>query len=319
MKSPYLLSGSYAYDTVLQHPQAFRQRILPDAIDRLNVSFDVAAVGEEFGGCAGNIAYNAALLHDYPMLVGNLGHDGARYLTRLSGLGLDTTGLRLIPVLPTAHAWMLTDAQGNQIISFHAGAMSAPVVPPYAPPALWHIAPEDPVNMVRLALAARAGGFDYFFDPGQALPLLLEGAAEEVGSFLSVLKDAKGIFVNDYEFELLAKRYDVRQLLTCRDHFIVRTRGQAGIELLYEGLACTMPVAQAEAVVDPTGCGDAFRAGFLHAYTRKRPIHACVALGAVMGALAVGSAGGQNHRASVDEVYARARTYNRTATIEFMD
>ncbi|MEX3983755.1 carbohydrate kinase family protein [Paraburkholderia sp. EG287A] len=315
----YLVSGSFAYDTVLHHPQAFRQRILPEVIDKLNVSFDVAAVGEAFGGCAGNIAYSAALLGDEPMLVGNLGADGDRYLQRLQHLGLDTTTLGVIPVLPTAHAWMLTDATGNQIISFHSGAMSAPVRLPYAPPALWHIAPEDPVNMLTLARAARASGVEYFFDPGQCLPVLLEGAGEHVESLLPVLQDATGIFLNDYEFELLAARYDIRRLLTKPEQFIVRTRGSAGVELLHEGRACTMPVAEAEAVVDPTGCGDAFRAGFLHAYTRGRSLHACVGLGAVMGALAVGAHGGQGHHATAEEVYARARTYNRTATIEYMD
>ncbi|HDR9106029.1 carbohydrate kinase family protein [Paraburkholderia sp. A2RO-4L] len=307
MQPLYLLAGSYAYDTVLQHPQAFRQRILPDELDKLNVSFHVESVVEGFGGCAGNIAYNAALLGDAPMLVGNLGYDGERYIERIAHWGLDTTTLGIVKDQPTAHAWMLTDERANQIISFHAGAMKTRVLArPYSSPTLWHIAPEDPVNMVKLAGDARESGSDYLFDPGQALPALLEGAERGVIPLGDVLQGAKGIFVNEYEAELLMRR---RECLS-GGGFVVKTRGAAGVVLYEGGRSIALPPATARAVVDPTGCGDAFRAGFLHAYVRKQPLAACVSLGAVMGALAVGSEGGQNHRATQQEIYESWDRYN---------
>lgn len=298
MQPSYLLAGSYAYDTVLQHPQAFSKRILPEAIDRLNVSFNVESVIDEFGGCAGNIAYNAALLGDKPMLCGNLGHDGERYLHRIDGWGLGTSTLGFVQDQPTAHGWMLTDAAGNQIISFHGGAMAAAVKLPQVAPALWHIAPEDPVNMVKLAVAARARGAEYFFDPGQALPALLEGVAEHIAPLDEVLTEATGIFVNDYEARLLHRRFAPRKLL--RDgQFIVRTRGADSVALVSCAgrslMQMSIPTIAAQQVVDPTGCGDAFRAGFLHAYTRGKHLAICVVLGSLMASVVVASKGGQAH------------------------
>ncbi|RQR65557.1 carbohydrate kinase family protein [Burkholderia sp. Bp9125] len=313
MKRQYLLAGSYAYDTVLRHPHAFQQRILPHAIDKLNVSFSLDSVAEEFGGCAGNIAYNAALLWDEPMLVGNVGADGERYLKRLESWGLDNTTLGFVPDRPTAHAWLLSDARGNQLTSFHAGALKAPVRVPAAAPDLWHIGPEDQANMVTLALAAREAGASYFFDPGQALPALLDGVAEDIAPLEHVLADATGIFVNEYETELLRGQFpDLRTLLIRPDQFIVCTRGADGVEVLSHDGSLMLPCAKADAVVDPTGCGDAFRAGFLHGYARDWSLADCAALGSVMGALAVGSVGGQNHRATRVQVYARLRDYQET-------
>lgn len=312
MKRQYLLAGSYAYDTVLRHPHAFQQRILPHAIDKLNVSFSLDSVAEEFGGCGGNIAYNAARLGDDPVLVGNVGADGERYLTRIANWGLDNTTLGIVPDQPTAHAWLLSDARGNQLTSFHAGALKAPVRVPWAP-SLWHIAPEDQANMVMLALAAREAGAAYLFDPGQALPALLDGVADDIAPFEHVLADATGIFVNEYETELLRERFpDLRTLLIRPDQFIVCTRGADGVEVLSHDGMLTLPCAKAEAVVDPTGCGDAFRAGFLHGYARDWSLVDCAALGSVMGALAVASVGGQNHRVTLDEVYVRLQDYRDT-------
>ena len=310
MTKPYLLSGSFAYDTVLNHPQTFSQRIKPDAIDKLNTSFHIDSVSESFGGCAGNISYNAAHLNDKPMLVGNLGMDCDRYLACIEGWGLDTSTLGVVFGEPTAHAWMLTDSSGNQISSFHAGAMKSSVqFNPFSTPLLWHLAPEDPVNMVRLALLAREVGAEYFFDPGQALPALLEGVADHIAPLKDVIGGAKGIFVNEYEADQLFARLSLRDYLTNRYHFVVRTRGSAGVDLFHSGTATSLGPAPADSVVDPTGCGDAFRAGFLHAYVREHSLESCVALGAVMGALAVGSEGGQSHAVTCDDVYARSERY----------
>ncbi|KVP39817.1 PfkB family carbohydrate kinase [Burkholderia ubonensis] len=310
MPQVYLLAGSYAYDTVFMHPQAFSARIKRDALDKLNASFNLESVIEAYGGCAGNIAKNASLLGDAPMLVGNVGHDGGRYLSRIQSWGLDTTTVGIDETQPTAHAWILTDVDGNQLTSFHAGAMKAPVRLPSSVPALWHIAPEDPVNMVKLALAARAAGAEYFFDPGQALPSLLNKEASHIAPISIVLREAKGIFVNEYEAELLrAEVGDLRLLLTAQDQFIIRTRGAAGVDVIRREDSFSLPPAVPERVVDPTGCGDAFRAGFLHLYVQGHCLEACVAMGAVMGALVVASEGGQNHFISRKDIYARLDGY----------
>jgi len=310
MSRSYLLAGSYAYDTVFKHPQAFGMRIKADAIDKLNASFQLDAVIESYGGCAGNIAYNASLLGDKPTLVGNVGEaDGERYLQRIQRWGLDTSNIG-IRDLPTAHAWLLTDVNGNQLTSFYAGAMASRVEVPLSAPALWHIAPEDPSNMVRLALAARAAGAEYFFDPGQALPSLLNKDASHVAPLSVVLREAKGIFLNEYEAELLREQVcDLKLLLTAPDQFIVRTRGSKGVDLIRQEGSISLPPAVPARVVDPTGCGDAFRAGFIHAYVREHSLEDCVALGAVMGAVVVGCEGGQNYVAALRDLYARWSGY----------
>ncbi|KVP75222.1 carbohydrate kinase family protein [Burkholderia ubonensis] len=322
MSRSYLLAGSFAYDTVFTHPQAFGERIKPDAIDKLNVSLQLDSVTDAYGGCAGNIAYNAHLLGDSPLLMGHVGHDGERYLKRIAGWGLDCANIGVVEEKHTAHAWVLTDADGNQLTSFYAGAMAEPFSPVYSgalpysvygkAPSLWHIAPEDPANMVRLASTARQVGAKYFFDPGQALPSLLNKEASHISPLSFVLMDAQGIFLNEYEAELLCSEViDLKHLLAGRDQFIVRTRGAKGVDLIRREGTVTLPPAMPDQVVDPTGCGDAFRAGFLHAYVRERSLEECVALGAVMGALAVGSEGGQNHQASFDDIQERWAHYTQ--------
>jgi adenosine kinase len=314
MKRHYLLAGSFAYDTVFQHAKAFSVSIKPGSIDKLNTSFQLDSVVEAFGGCAANIGYNAALLGDSPLLVGNVGEeDGDRYLRRIEGWGLDTSDIGMVADQTTAHAWVLTDAKGNQMTSFYPGAMTSSVDVPAVAPALWHIAPEDPVNMVKLALEARARGVEYFFDPGQALPALIQGTAKHVASLEEVFAGAKGIFLNEYECSLVAGNYPVN-ILSSPDQFLVRTRGSCGADLVTQGDWIRVRPARPDAVVDPTGCGDAFRAGFLHGYVREKSLVECMSLGSVMGAVAVGSAGGQNHDVVREELYERWTTHLKTAT-----
>jgi adenosine kinase len=329
MSRPYLLSGSFAYDTVFSHPHAFGARIKPDAIDKLNASFQLDSVVEAYGGCAGNIAYNAAQLCDKPMLLGNVGADGERYLRRIESWGLDASTIGVVHEQPTAHAWVLTDKDGNQLTSFYAGAMATPLQSVHSgalptsiygkAPSLWHIAPEDPVNMVKLASTARAVGAEYLFDPGQALPSLLNKDASHISPLSVVLREAKGIFLNEYEAELLRSEViDLKHLLTGSDQFIVRTRGAKGVDLIRRDGQVSLPPATPDRVLDPTGCGDAFRAGFLHAYTRGHRLEDCVALGAVMGAVVVGCEGGQNYIASREDLYARWNSY-RAVVLGAMD
>lgn len=312
--SPYLLSGSFAYDTVLHHAAPFENSILPGAVSKLNVCFDIESVQEEFGGTGGNIAYNAALLNQSPVLVGAVGEDVQRYADWMRHLGLDTGTLTLAPNKPCAHAWITSDASSNQLTAFSRGAMMATPNVPADTPDLWHLAPEYPVNMATLALQAVEQGISYFFDPGQALPdfLAIPSMVDDILPLPAILAAAKGIFVNDYEAELLVARTGLTldTWLMLPGQFYVRTRGNQGV------LACVREdngalrtfecgVAPAAAIVDPTGCGDAFRAGFLFGYTKGWPMDESLALGSVMGSFAIEARGGQNHRPSHDAIWQR--------------
>lgn len=298
----YLLSGSFAYDTILRHGALFQASILPEAVAKLNVCFDIDSVKNELGGAGGNIAYNASLLSQRPMLVGCLGGDAAQYLDWLCKNGLDATTLSLVPDEGCAHAWITSDASGNQITAFSRGAMVRPVQIPEVTPDLWHLGPEHPANTARLALAAIDQGKSFLFDPGQVLPDFIAGTGSEVLPLDELLREATGIFVNDYEADLLiaATGESLEHWLTEPGQFIVRTRGADGVMLRVmhdSGSVSTYEcgVAPAAAIVDPTGCGDAFRAGFLRGYAEDWNIEDCLAMGVVMGSFAIESHGGQNH------------------------
>lgn len=314
----YLLSGSFAYDTIMHHPAPFEASILPEAVSRLNVCFDIGTVKDEFGGCGGNIAYNASLLGQSPMLVGCLGGDATAYLTWLSKNGQDASTLALIPGEGSAHAWITCDSAGNQIAGFSRGAMlRAPVVPAITPD-LWHLAPEYPINTATLARAALALGKEYFFDPGQVLPDYLSGVADSVMTLPELLRNATGIFVNDYEAELLiaATGQPLEHWLVEPGHFLLRTRGSNGVTLVVMGPGGVevfeSDVASASAIVDPTGCGDAFRAGFLMAYTAEESFEQCLAMGVVMGSFAIEAHGGQKHEPTREAIFGRVAKHTQT-------
>lgn len=312
--SPYLLSGSFAYDTILHHASPFENSILPDAVAKLNVCFDIASVQEEFGGTGGNIAYNAALLEQNPVLVGCVGQDIQRYAEWLRHNGLDVGTLTLAPNEACAHAWITSDAQGNQLTAFSRGAMMATPRVPSETPELWHLAPEYPVNIAQLARQAIEQGKTFFFDPGQALPdfLAVPSMVDAILPLVDLLRAAKGIFLNDYEAELLiaATGQPLEAWLTAPGQFFIRTRGSQGVTAQMrhaDGSIRTFEcgVAPADSIVDPTGCGDAFRAGFLYAYAHDWSMDEALTLGSVMGSFAIEARGGQNHRPSSDALWSR--------------
>jgi adenosine kinase len=314
MHAPYLLSGSFAYDTILHHAAPFDASILPAAVSKLNVCFDIASVQDEFGGTGGNIAYNAAMLKQRPVLVGSVGDDVQRYADWLRHQGLSTTSLTLAPGKACAHAWITSDAQGNQLTAFSRGAMTTQPILPATTPDLWHLAPEYPVNMATLARLAIEQGKAFFFDPGQALPdfLSVPSMVDDILPLPAVLTAAKGIFVNGYEAELLIARTSLplETWLMSPGQFYVRTRGSHGVlarQKQADGSIQTFEcgVAPTSAIVDSTGCGDAFRAGFLYAYTQNWSLDEALTLGSVMGSFAIEAHGGQNHRPSQDALWQR--------------
>lgn len=310
--APYLLSGSFAYDTLLRHPSPFQNSILPEAVARLNVCFDIDSVQEEFGGAAGNIAYNASILKQSPMLIGSVGEDVFRYVDWMKKNGLSDKTLTFVPDKTCAHCWITTDTAGNQISAFSRGAMLTRPIVPQSTPQLWHLGPEYPVNTAYLARQAIEEGKDFFFDPGQALPDFISGMGEPILPLHELLSAATGIFLNDYEAELLiaGTGEPLERWLTEPGQFYVRTRGGKGVMACYRTRTGSLQtynsdVAPTDAIVEPTGCGDAFRAGFLYGHTHGWSVEETLALGAVMGSLAIEAFGGQNHRPDLERVWKR--------------
>lgn len=318
----YLLFGSFAYDTILLHAGRFDARILPEALARLNVSFGVDSVQDEFGGNAGNIAYNSAILHQdttlgtnpvWPLLIGTLGEvDAAPYVARLSSMGHDVTTLKTVEGARCAHAWIMTDQRNNQITAFSSGPMAAGVKMPLDSPLpqLWHIAPEAPINMSAMAALAIEKGATFFFDAGPELPVLLDGVGRSHVEIVTVLEKAEGIFVNDYEAALLEQRTgrSLASWITSPTQFVVRTLGGEGVELIAQNGTTRISVAKADSVTDPTGCGDAFRAGFIHAWLNNWALVDCARLGAAMGSFAVETSGGQKHNIEQGKLVQRLAT-----------
>lgn len=302
----YLLSGSFAYDTILLHEGAFHHKILPESIARLNVSFAINSVKKEFGGTGGNIAYNAALLRQDPLLVGSMGCDSKPYITHMEFSGLETSTLTINEEEYTPHAYILTDQNNNQITGFNVGSMKYIFNVPNETPKVWHLSPESPANTARLVKRAIQEQKDYFFDPGQALPYFIEGVSESIIPLKEILKHAKGLFVNEYEAELLENYLgsSIKTLIK-PNSFIVRTLGSKGSDLILNNEIIHTSVAKTNKIVDPTGCGDAFRAGFLSAYTSGKDLKDCVELGSVMGSFAIEESGGQNHKPTLNEILQR--------------
>jgi adenosine kinase len=294
---PALICGSLAFDTITTFPGRFAQQILPEQIHILNVSFLVPTLKREFGGCAGNIAYTLAGLGGTPVVMAALGADGDGYLERLRGWGLDTALVARIAETYTAQAIIITDQDNNQITAFHPGAMQfaerSKVPAGRGDLALAIVAPDGRDAMLQHAEQLAAAGIPFVFDPGQGLPMF-DGA--ELRRFI---EQASWVAVNDYEAKMLSERTgmtieQMSRALPLRG--IVVTLGAQGCEVWVNGEREQVPGVAAEAVVDPTGCGDAFRGALLYGLERGWPLARCAALGNRVGALKIAQAGPQNHR-----------------------
>ena len=295
-----LICGSLAFDTITNFPGRFAQQILPEQVHILNVSFLVPTLRREFGGCAGNIAYTLQLLGGAPLVMAALGSDGGEYLQRLKSWGLDTSLVRQEAEAYTAQAIIITDQDNNQITAFHPGAMQqahATAVPTERGDiALAIIAPDGRDAMIEHAAQLAAAKIPFVFDPGQGLPMF-NGA--ELSHFIEL---ATYVAVNDYEAELLTERTGL-SLQQIADHVsaLVVTRGEQGAEIYTSEGRIDIPVVAAD-VVDPTGCGDAFRAGMLFGLTRDMDWTTIGRLSSLMGAIKIASQGGQNHAPTLDEI-----------------
>ena len=303
---PALICGSLAFDTITNFPGRFAQQILPEQVHILNVSFLVPTLRREWGGCAGNIAYTLRMMGGDPVILAALGTDGDAYLARLQALGIDTSVVLREPEHHTAQCMIITDQDNNQITAFHPGAMSlahnarVPTRAQRPDLAIGIIAPDGRDAMAQHAQQMHAEGIPFIFDPGQQLPQF-DGAEHR-----EMLGLARWVAVNDYEARMLCERTGESLAQTSmRSNIdgIVVTLADQGCEVWQRGERTHVPGVAADQVVDPTGCGDAFRAGLLYALERGWPLARAAALGNRLGAIKIAHRGGQNHRidASVTE------------------
>ena len=298
-----LICGSLAFDNIMVFPDRFKNHILPEQIHILNVAFLVPELRREYGGCAGNIAYNLMLLGGEPMIMATVGDDAPPYLARLDQLGLPRTHIRQVPGTFTAQAFITTDLDDNQITAFHPGAMTFShlnKVEQVKGAKLGIVAPDGREGMMQHARDFAAAGVPFIFDPGQGLPMF---NGDELLDFLQLADYA---CFNDYEAKLACDRTgrSLEQLAKEVKALIV-TRGGEGSEIYADGLRIEIPCVEAEQVLDPTGCGDAYRSGLLYGIVNGYDWLTTGRLAAVMGAIKIAHRGGQNHQPSREEIGAR--------------
>ncbi|NIM42478.1 MAG: carbohydrate kinase family protein [Hydrogenophaga sp.] len=290
---PILVCGSLAFDTIMTFEGRFADQILPDQLHILNVSFLVPGLRRDFGGCAGNIAYGLRQLGAEVAPLAALGSDGADYLARMRELGVDTAHVSTVADAYTAQAMIMTDRDNNQITAFHPGAMSFAhdtPVPARKDLTLGIIAPDGREGMVSHAAQLKAAGVPFVFDPGQGLPMF---NGEELLRFID---QASWVAVNDYEGRMLCDRTGLSLAdISQRVRGLVVTLADQGCDVWENGVATRVPGVKAEAVVDPTGCGDAFRAALLHGLSKGWPLTRCAELGNRLGALKIAVRGPQNY------------------------
>jgi adenosine kinase len=300
-----LVTGSIAYDTIMVFPDRFRNHLLADQLHILNVCFLTPQMRREYGGTAGNIAYNLKLLDEDSLVMASVGEDIEPYLARFKGLGISTRLFKPIKGQFTAQAFITTDLDDNQITAFHPGAMNHAHenhVTRELGAGLATIAPDGKDGMLQHARECAQAGVPFVFDPGQGLPMF---SAAELEEFVRL---ADYVAVNDYEGKMLEEKTGRKLEAIARDvEALVCTLGAKGSVIFAGGKRHEVPTVPAEAVVDPTGCGDAYRAGLLYGIAQGWDWPSTGKLGAVMGALKIAQRGAQNHSTSREDVEARFR------------
>jgi adenosine kinase len=288
-----LICGSVAFDTICVFPGRFGEHILPDKTHQLNVSFLVENLKREWGGCAANIAYSLKMLGGYPVVMATVGEDAKPYQERFAQLGIDSSGLKVVPGTYTAQCHITTDLDDNQITAFHPGAMfssdqnDAASIPNVA---LAIVSPDGRDGMLRHCARLKSANIPYIFDPGQALPAL---SAEDLHTMID---GAAYLTVNDYEASLVEDKTGNKiEQFAKRLQGIVVTLGGDGSRVIVGGSVSHIPVVPAASVVDPTGCGDSYRAGLLFGLSRGWTLVQAARLAGVIGSIKIASRGPQNH------------------------
>ena len=289
-----VICGSLAFDTIMTFEGRFADQILPDQLHILNVSFLVPALRREFGGCAGNIAYSLNALGGTALPMATLGSDGAGYLERLRTLGIDTEFVRQLDDTFTAQAMIMNDVDNNQITAFHPGAMQQAHITKVAAREdirVGIIAPDGRDAMLQHAEQFAAAGIPFVFDPGQGLPMF---DGEALRHFVDL---ASWVVVNDYEGKMLSQRtgWSLAEI-SKRVRGLVVTLAGEGCEVWIDGEREHVPGVTPTAVVEPTGCGDAWRGALLFGLEKEWPLVQCAALGNRVGALKIAQRGPQNYQ-----------------------
>jgi len=306
-----LICGSMAFDNIMVFPGRFQEQILPDQIHILNVAFLVPEMRKEFGGCAGNIAYNLNLLGGEGLAMATVGEDFAAYSGWLAEQSLDTRYLREIPATLTAQAYITTDLDDNQITAFHPGAMDhshVSDVPSDSGISIGMISPDGRQGMIDHAQQFASADIPFVFDPGQGLPMF---DGDDLRNFVEL---ATWVAVNDYEGQMLQERTGwSEQEISQRVDALIVTRGAKGSTIFAGGEQIAIPAVEATEVRDPTGCGDAYRAGLLYGLLNNMNWADTGRLAAVLGARKIASLGTQNHTftpASIDAEFERSFGYS---------
>jgi len=298
-----LICGSIAYDSIMVFQDQFKNHILPDQIHNLNICFYVPEMKKNFGGTAGNIAYNLKLLRSNPLIMATHGDDFELYSNWLDSLGISKKYMKKITGMFTAQAFITTDQDDNQITAFHPGAMiqahtnSIANVDDSIDLAI--IAPDGRDAMIQHAQQCYKANIPFIFDPGQGLPMF---TAEELITFI---EQASYIAVNDYEAKLLQDKTGLTvEKITSKVKAFIVTKGAHGSEIYTDDEMIKIDAIKASNLVDPTGCGDAFRSGLIYGISAGWDWHKTGKLASVMGAIKIGFEGGQNHQPTIHEIEA---------------
>jgi adenosine kinase len=300
-----LVTGSIAYDTIMVFPDRFRNHLLADQLHILNVCFLTPEMRREYGGTAGNIAYNLRLLGESPLVMATVGEDIEPYLQRFEGLGIGTSHFKRIAGQFTAQAFITTDLDDNQITAFHPGAMNHSHenhIGKALGAGIAIVGPDGKEGMLLHARECAQHGIPFIFDPGQGLPMF---SGDEIGEFVRL---AAYVAVNDYEGKMLEEKTGRKLEEIARGvKALVYTQGAKGSVILAGGERYEIPCVQADSVTDPTGCGDAYRAALLYGIAQSWDWLSIGKLGAVLGAIKIAHRGAQNHAPARAEIETRFR------------
>jgi adenosine kinase len=307
-----LICGSIAYDTIMSFEGRFQDQILADQIHILNVAFLVPSMRREFGGCAGNIAYNHKLLGGDPIIMATVGGDAGSYFDQLSKYGITADHIREIPESFTAQAMITTDRDNNQITAFHPGAMGeshlnqvSDVIQhrqtkQLSQPKIAIVAPDGRQGMIEHCQQLADAKIPFIFDPGQGLPMF------DGKDLLGFIEQATYVAVNDYEGEMLSQRTGLSlPQISERVEALIVTKGAQGAEIHSKGQKFDIPAVPVEKAIDPTGCGDAFRGGLLFGLEQNFDWETTGRLASLMGSIKIESQGPQNHQPSQEKIKAQ--------------
>jgi adenosine kinase len=298
-----LICGSYAYDTIMVFNDKFKHHILPEHVHILNVSFLVPDMRREFGGCAGNIAYNLNLLGGNAQAMATVGKDFAPYAEWMDKCGLSREHVLVVDNSYTAQAFITTDMDDNQITAFHPGAMSHSHLNKVSDAKgvqVGIVSPDGREGMIEHALQFHSAGIPFVFDPGQGLPMF------DGNDLLAFIEQASWVIVNDYEWQMMQQRTGLTpEQMRERVKALIITKGSQGSTIYTADAVHEIPAAKPHNVYDPTGCGDAFRGGLLYGLMNDIDWETTGRISSLMGAIKIEHYGTQNHSFTLDEFKAR--------------